>query len=80
MTTGYEMLAQREYERSNSTLLKETTKYNQATDPVFRSGSGSWDKGVAEMENRYGAFEEVRDSASAPNAVALNGLDEEMIM
>jgi hypothetical protein len=80
MTTGYEMLAQREYEQSNSTLLQETTKYNQATDPVFRSSSASWDKGVADMENRYGVYEEMRDGTSAPNAAALNGLDEDMIM
>jgi len=80
MMTGYEMLAQREYEQSNSVPLKETTRYNQATDPVFRNSSGSWDKGVVDMENRYGAYEQMRDGGSVPNAVALNGLDEDMAM
>jgi len=79
MMTGYELLAQREYEQSNSVPLQETTRYNQATDPAFRS-SGSWDKGVVDMENRYGTFEQMRDSGSVPSSAALNGLDEDMIM
>jgi hypothetical protein len=79
MMNGYELLAQREYEQSSAVPLQETTKYNQATDPVFRS-SGSWNKGVADMENRYGAFEQMRDGGSVPHTAALNGLDEDMVM
>jgi hypothetical protein len=80
MMTGYEQLAQREYELSNAVPLRETTRYNQATDPAFRASSGSWDKGVADMENRYGAFEQLREGGNAPNSVAFNGLDEDMVM
>jgi len=75
MMSGYELLAQREYEQSSSPL-KETTKYNQSTDPVYR-GSGEWAKGIQDMENRYGAFEQTREG-STPQA--LNGLDEDMVM
>lgn len=79
MMTGYEMLAQREYEQSNSQPLQESTRYNQATDPAFRA-SGTWDKGVADMENQYGSYIQMRDNGGTPNAAALNGLDEDMVM
>jgi hypothetical protein len=76
MTSGYELLAQREYERSTAdAALKESTRYNQSTDPAYR-GSGSWDKSVEDMENRYGSYEQSLVGSSA----ALNGLDEEMVM
>jgi hypothetical protein len=79
MMSGYELLAQREYEKSgaSTTVLTESTRYNQATDPVYRA-SGSWDKGVQDMENRYGAFEAMRDQGTG--MASLNGLDEEMVM
>lgn len=76
MTSGYELLAQREYERSSAdAALKESTRYNQSTDPAYR-GSGTWTKSVEDMENRYGAYEQ---SCVGPT-VALNGLDEDMVM
>jgi len=76
MMSGYEMLAQREYE--NSKVLAESKRYNQATDPVFRGSGGDWSKGVEEMENRYGAFEATREQGGRMGVV--NGLDEEMVM
>jgi hypothetical protein len=79
MMSGYEMLAQREYELSNSQPLQESTRYNQATDPAFRA-SGTWEKGVADMENRYGSYDQMREGGGVPNAAALNGLDEDMVM
>jgi len=79
MTNGYELLAQREYERSDA-ALRESTRYNQSTDPAYR-GSGTWDKSVEDMENRYGAYEQyVQRSNDAPPQLALNGLDEDMVM
>jgi len=79
MTSGYEMLAQREYEQSDA-ALRESTRYNQATDPAYR-GSGTWDKSIAEMENRYGAYEQMNMRTNdAPPQFALNGLDEDMVM
>jgi hypothetical protein len=76
MTSGYELLAQREYERSTAdAALKESTRYNQSTDPAYR-GSGTWNKSYEELENRYGAYEQ---SCVGPQ-VALNGLDEDMVM
>lgn len=80
MMSGYEMLAQREYEQSNSSPLRESTRYNQSTDPAFRA-SGTWEKGISDMENRYGEFMEMREGGvGVPNAAALNGLDEDMVM
>jgi hypothetical protein len=79
MMTGYELLAQREYERSagGNTVLAESTRYNQATDPAYR-GSGGYGKGIQDMENSYGAFEAMREQGSG--MANLNGLDEEMVM
>ncbi|KAF2434990.1 hypothetical protein EJ08DRAFT_645920 [Tothia fuscella] len=86
MMSGYELLAQKEYEQSNSQPsqqpLQESSRYNQATDPVFR-GSGTWEKGIVDMENRYGSFEEMRghgQGQNVHNTAALNGLDEDMVM
>lgn len=76
MTSGYELLAQREYERSTADAASnEAPRYNQATDPVYRA-SGTWDKTVEDMANRYGAYEQ--SCVGAPSM--LNGLDEDMEM
>jgi len=77
MTNGYELLAAREYEKSLELTLQETTQYNQSTDQAYK-GSGTWEKGVHDMANQYGAFEQ-RRNAETPS-LGLNGLDEEMIM
>jgi hypothetical protein len=52
----YEMLSKREYDESVSPL-RESTRYNQATDPVFR-GPESWQQksGQEELENRLSGF------------------------
>ena len=52
----YEMLSKREYDESISPL-RESTRYNQATDPVFR-GAEPWQQksGPEELENRPGGF------------------------
>jgi hypothetical protein len=46
MLSGYEMLARREYEATQlqQQPLRESTRYNQATDPAFMSG-GVWGEG-----------------------------------
>lgn len=78
MMSGYELLAQREYEQSNSSPLRETTRYNQSTDPAFRA-TGTWEKGVGDMENRYGRFMEMRDGGvGVSSAEAPTGMDEDM--
>ncbi|KAH7402150.1 hypothetical protein DE146DRAFT_609901 [Phaeosphaeria sp. MPI-PUGE-AT-0046c] len=63
MTSGYEMMARREYEKSAETeTTKSSTKYNQATDPVYNGGL--WQKNVgsvSDMENQYGAYAYARD-------------------
>jgi hypothetical protein len=69
IVSGYDMLARREYEESAqaTNLLRESTKYNQATDPVYNSSggnSGLWEKNVGsilDMENQYGAFAHARE-------------------
>jgi hypothetical protein len=77
MTSGYEMMARREYEQSAQTEnpLKETSRYNQATDPVY--SGGLWQKNVGsvlDMENQYGAYAYAREYGMQPYA------DEEMVM
>lgn len=78
------MLAKREYEdsaKAAETYLKETTKYNLATDPVYNhtgSTGGLWEKNVGsilDMENQYGAFAHARDHDVRPIYV-----DDEMVM
>ncbi|KAF2112832.1 hypothetical protein BDV96DRAFT_497047 [Lophiotrema nucula] len=73
--TGYEMMAKREYEESakaSANHLKESTRYNQATDPVYNGTSGNgqlWDKhvgSVLDMENQYGAFAASREHDIQP--------------
>ena len=79
MTSGYEMMARREYEasaRSPESALKESSKYNQATDPVYNNGL--WQKNVGsvmDMENQYGAYAYAREYGLQP----MYG-DEEMVM
>lgn len=84
IVSGYDMLAKREYEESAQAAanhLKESTKYNQATDPVYSYGSsngGLWEKNVGsilDMENQYGAFAHAREYDIQP-AYA----DQEMVM
>lgn len=71
MTNGYELMAQREYEASSAqtsdTPLRETNKYNHATDPVYNTNNnnGLWQKNVgsiSDMENNYGAFAYAREN------------------
>jgi hypothetical protein len=78
MTSGYEMMAQREYEQSvqEETPLKESSRYNQATDPVYNGGL--WQKNVGsvlDMENQYGAYAYAREYGMQPSYC-----DEEMVM
>ncbi|TID27395.1 hypothetical protein E6O75_ATG00162 [Venturia nashicola] len=76
MASGYELLAEREYERSSADVASNASiRYNQASDPVYR-GSEIWDKTVEEMANRYGAYEQ--SCIGVPSM--LNGLDEDMEM
>jgi hypothetical protein len=88
IVSGYDMLAKREYEASASSHLQESTRYNQATDPVYsyidpvyKPGGGNgglWEKNVGsmlDMENQYGAFAHARDYDTRP----VYG-DEEMVM
>ena len=73
--SGYEMMANREYEKSAQVAashLRESTKYNQATDPVYNntgSNGGLWEKNVGsilDMENQYGAFAQARERDCHP--------------
>lgn len=78
MASGYELMARREYEKSAQAEapLKETIKYNHATDPVYNGGL--WQKNVGstlDMENQYGAYAYARDYGMQ----ASHG-DEEMVM
>ncbi|KAF1830016.1 hypothetical protein BDW02DRAFT_123521 [Decorospora gaudefroyi] len=82
MASGYELMARREYEESvrAEKALRETNKYNQATDPVYNnSGSnGLWQKNVgsvADMENNYGAYAYAREYG-----LQAGYGDEEMVM
>jgi hypothetical protein len=84
IVSGYDLLAKREYEESaqaTANHLKESSRYNQATDPVYNhagSNGGLWDMNVGsilDMENQYGAFAHARDYDTRP----VYG-DEEMVM
>jgi hypothetical protein len=84
VVSGYDMLARREYEESAqiaANQLRESTKYNQATDPVYNHsgvGGGLWEKNVKsimDMENQYGALACLRDYDVGPVYA-----DEEMVM
>ena len=68
--SGYELLAQREYDQQQQPEngAKETYQplgssvgtYNRALDPVFR-GKGWWnvDEGQQPMEHQYGMFDQI---------------------
>ncbi|KAF2876652.1 hypothetical protein BDV95DRAFT_484070 [Massariosphaeria phaeospora] len=84
IVSGYDMLAQRDYEESAQAAanhLKDSTKYNQATDPVYNhtgGDSGLWEKNVGsmlDMENQYGAYAYARENDVHPADV-----DDEMMM
>lgn len=84
MASGYEMMARREYEESARAehALKESNKYNQATDPVYNNMSagnnGLWQKNVgsiSDMENNYGAYAFAREYG-----LQAGYGDEEMVM
>lgn len=75
IVSGYDMLAQREYEES----AKPRT-YTHATEPVYghMGQTGLWEKNVGsiiDMENQYGAFAHARDFD-----VHRSYGDEEMVM
>lgn len=81
--SGYETLAQRDYEHE-AKLLQSTTWHNQATDPVYKA-SGMWEKQrIQEMENQYGAYEQMgmlrASQAHLQPLVGLHSLDEDMVM
>ncbi|KAJ4333655.1 hypothetical protein N0V95_009371 [Ascochyta clinopodiicola] len=76
MASGYDMLAQRDYEQS-----AKQPNYHSATDPVYNSagGSGLWQKNVgsiSDMENNYGAYAYAREYGFQQPSYA----DEEMVM
>lgn len=81
--SGYELMARREYEESAlqaASHLKESSRYNQATDPAYNAGGNGrlWEKHVGsilDMENQYGAFAHARDYDVRPIYA-----DEEMVM
>jgi hypothetical protein len=79
MTSGYEMMARREYEQSvqaEDGPVKQSSSYNQATDPVYNGGL--WQKNVGsvlDMENQYGAYAYIREYGMQPSYC-----DEEMVM
>jgi exonuclease VII large subunit len=82
MASGYEMMARREYEESAraENALKESNKYNQATDPVYNNtgNHGLWQKNVgsiSDMENNYGAYAYAREYG-----LQAGYGDEEMVM
>ena len=82
MSSGYEMMARREYEESMraDTPVEEMNKYNQATDPVYNNAgnNGLWQKNVgsvADMENNYGAYAYAREYG-----LHVGYGDEEMVM
>jgi hypothetical protein len=78
MSSGYDMLARREYEDS---AKSGPPIYNQATDPVYNnvgSNGGLWQKdvgGILDMENQYGAYAYAREYGM-PQVYN----DEEMVM
>lgn len=80
MASGYEMMAMREYEESARAqdAVKETPRYSQATDPVYNTGNGLWQKNVGsviDMENNYGAYAFAREYG-----LQAGYGDEEMVM
>ncbi|KAJ9645132.1 hypothetical protein H2201_001072 [Coniosporium apollinis] len=79
MLSGYEALVKRDYDE-HAKVMDAAGRYYQATDPVYKS-TGLWEKqGLQEMENRYGAFAQMREFG-APQFVGVHGgLNEDMMM
>lgn len=90
MSSGYEMMAAREYEQS--ARPKEVyshfgtavggPQYNHATDPVYKSG-GNWhgqqQQQQEAMENQYGAYSQDFHPGWTGLTVGHHGEDEEML-
>ncbi|KAK4981232.1 hypothetical protein LTR66_010152 [Elasticomyces elasticus] len=74
MASGYETLAQREYEQ-------QVQSQRQATDPVYAVAAGLWQMpsySQQSMEDRYGAWQMQQ---GGPQYVGMHGhVDEEMVM
>jgi hypothetical protein len=70
--SGYEMMANREYEKSmqeSAIHVKDSNRYNQATDPAYTNIGGLWEKHVGstlDMENQYGAYAQARERDCHP--------------
>ncbi|UPX17633.1 uncharacterized protein EKO05_0007975 [Ascochyta rabiei] len=80
MASGYDMLAQRDYEQSAHQSAKQSNYY-PATDPVYNSAAshGLWQNKVgtiSDMENNYGAYAYAREYGFQQPSYA----DEEMVM
>lgn len=90
MSSGYEMLAAREYEQSTGPSKDIYShfgtsvggpKYNSATDPVYKSG-GDWHTQQQQqqaMENQYGAYEQTYHHSWGAVTGNAHGVDEEML-
>ena len=90
--SGYEMLAQREYDQqpksdntarsTYSPLGSSVGNYNRALDPVY-SGKGWWDfdQGEQPMEHQYGMFDQINQfGAPVPMTMGIHiPEDEEML-
>ncbi|KAF1815996.1 hypothetical protein P152DRAFT_389807 [Eremomyces bilateralis CBS 781.70] len=62
MISGYDYLASRDYDNQTQSMLQETTKYNQATDPVYKGPGRDMHKGcVEDMENRW-SFNQMKET------------------
>ncbi|QDS67426.1 hypothetical protein FKW77_000232 [Venturia effusa] len=76
MTSGYELLAQCEYEKSTADpVSNDLIPYTQSSDPIYR-GPGPWDTTFQDVATRYGACEQ--SCVGAPST--FNGLNEDMEM
>lgn len=93
MESGYEAMAQREYELS-SQPSKDIyshfgmgiggSSYNKATDPVYASSSGGWGTRTAQeqqaaMENAYGSYAQGQQYNAGVCVSGHHGQDEEML-
>ncbi|OCL11083.1 hypothetical protein AOQ84DRAFT_201547 [Glonium stellatum] len=81
MMSGYEALAKREYDEQEW-RLQESTRYNQAIDPVYKATTNLWGKtGLQDMENQYGAFAQMREyGIAAPQHSFVGYGDDDMVM
>jgi hypothetical protein len=83
--SGYEALAKREYDQEaglQEQRLQESTRYNQAVDPIYKATAGMWEKsGLQDMENQYGAFAQMREYGVSPPQHSFVGYgDDDMVM